>query len=109
MLEAWWQHDVAEHLMDFYADMRAGKRPALVLQAPPQHGKTEQVSDFVAWVAGQNPDIKTIFASYSEDLGIKREHVRCNVCLTASHTGRRSRRRALVRKTLSRKRALAAQ
>ena len=71
LLPAWWQQDVANHLMQFYRDMKAGRRPALVLQAPPQHGKTEQVHDFVAWCAGQNPNTKIIFASYSEDLGIK--------------------------------------
>jgi hypothetical protein len=27
------------------------------------------VTDFIAWVAGRNPDLKTIFASYSDSLG----------------------------------------
>jgi predicted phage terminase large subunit-like protein len=38
--------------------------------APPQHGKTEQVKDFIAWVAGKQPDLKTIFATYSDELGV---------------------------------------
>jgi predicted phage terminase large subunit-like protein len=71
LIEAWWQRDVAKHLTEFYLDLRAGNRPSLVLQAPPQHGKTEQLIDFIAWVAGQNPNLKTIFASYSEDLGVR--------------------------------------
>jgi predicted phage terminase large subunit-like protein len=71
LLHAWWQRDVAAHLMEFWEELRTGKRPALVLQAPPQHGKTEQVTDFVAWCAGMDPNIKTIFGSYSEDLGIR--------------------------------------
>jgi predicted phage terminase large subunit-like protein len=71
LLHAWWQRDVAGHLMEFWEELRTGKRPALVLQAPPQHGKTEQVTDFVAWCAGMDPNIKTIFGSYSEDLGIR--------------------------------------
>jgi hypothetical protein len=36
-----------------------------------QHGKTEQVTDFLAWIAGKRPDLKTIFASYSDELGVK--------------------------------------
>src|SRR5262249_38329958 len=38
--------------------------------APPQHGKTEQITDFTAWVAGKRPESKTIFASYSDELGV---------------------------------------
>jgi hypothetical protein len=47
----------------------AGKRPKLVLQAPPQHGKSRMVTDFISWAAGKNPDLSTIFASYSDELG----------------------------------------
>jgi predicted phage terminase large subunit-like protein len=71
LIDTWWQRDVAQHLMEFWDDLKEGKRPALVLQAPPQHGKTEQVQDFIAWCAGMDPNIKTIFGSYSEDLGIR--------------------------------------
>jgi hypothetical protein len=71
LIPCWWQQDVAWHLQQFWYDLQAGKRPALVLQAPPQHGKTEQVMDFVAWCAGMNPNLKTIFGSYSEDLGVR--------------------------------------
>lgn len=71
MLRAWWQADVAHHLGLFWEDLCAGNRPALVLQAPPQHGKTEQMTDFVSWAAGKNPDLKTIFCSYSDELGIR--------------------------------------
>ena len=71
LLDAWWQRSVAAHLDKFWKDFVAGKRPVLVLQAPPQHGKTEQITDFIAWCAGQNPDLRTIFASYSDDLGVR--------------------------------------
>lgn len=71
LIDAWWQKDVARHLTMFFLDLRAGKRPSLVLQAPPQHGKTEQLIDFIAWCAGQNPNLRTIFASYSDDLGVR--------------------------------------
>ena len=48
LIDTWWQRDVAKHLMIFWRDLKAGRRPALILQAPPQHGKTEQVTDFIA-------------------------------------------------------------
>jgi hypothetical protein len=28
------------------------------------------LGDFIAWVAGKHPDLKTIFASYSDELGV---------------------------------------
>ena len=69
MKRGWWQHEVANELQRFYRSWINGERPKLVLMAPPQHGKTEQVKDFIAWVAGKEPDLKTIFASYSDELG----------------------------------------
>jgi predicted phage terminase large subunit-like protein len=69
LLSAWWQVDVAHHLIQFWEDFKAGLRPSLILQAPPQHGKTEQIIDFIAWCAGNDPSLRTIFGSYSDDLG----------------------------------------
>jgi predicted phage terminase large subunit-like protein len=71
MKKGWFQWEVAGELQRFWQDYCAGKRPVLVLGAPPQHGKSVQITDFIAWVAGQNPDLKTIFTSFSGDLGIK--------------------------------------
>jgi hypothetical protein len=68
----WWTQDVALELQRFYEDMVAGRRPKLALMAPPQHGKTTTAEDFIAWVAGRNPNWKTIYASYSEELGVTR-------------------------------------
>ena len=70
MKVGWWQYEVANELQRFYRSLINGERPKLVLMAPPQHGKTEQVTDFIAWVAGKQPDLKTIFASYSDELGV---------------------------------------
>jgi len=70
MKRGWWQHEVANELQRFYRSWINGERPKLVLMAPPQHGKTEQVKDFIAWIAGKQPDMKTIFASYSDELGV---------------------------------------
>ena len=67
----WWQHEVADELQRFDRSLINEERPKVAFGAPPQHGKTEQVTDFVAWIAGKRPDLKTIFASYSDELGVK--------------------------------------
>ena len=71
MVWGWFVEDVALHLQQFYRDMCAGKRPKLAILAPPQHGKSWTVTDFAAWMAGKRPDFKTIFASFSDDLGVR--------------------------------------
>lgn len=51
--------------------MAAGLRPKLAICAPPQHGKSMSVVDFIAWMSGLNPGLKTMYASYSDMLGIR--------------------------------------
>lgn len=67
----WWQEEIANELQLFFDDLIAGKRPKLVIQAPPQHGKSVQVIDFISWLAGKNPDCRTIYTSFSERLGVR--------------------------------------
>lgn len=43
----------------------------LVIQAPPQHGKSVQIVDFISWLVGHDPGLRTIYASFSERLGIR--------------------------------------
>lgn len=71
MKRGWWQRTICRHLQQFHQDMIEGRRPKLVIQAPPQHGKSETIIDFIAWLSGQNPDLRTIYASFSERLGIR--------------------------------------
>lgn len=71
MKRGWFQDDAAKHLQQFYEDYIAGKRPVLILSAPPQHGKSELIVDFVSWMAGKRPDDRAIYASFSERLGIR--------------------------------------
>ena len=53
----------------FIADMEAGKRPILVLQAPPQHGKSEIVSrKLPAFILGRFAGWRVGAASYSDEL-----------------------------------------
>tara|TARA_R110000822_G_scaffold232844_1_gene364482 strand:- start:93 stop:1334 length:1242 start_codon:yes stop_codon:yes gene_type:complete len=43
----------------------------LIIEAPPQHGKSEAIIDVISWIAGRNPDLRTIYASFSERLGVR--------------------------------------
>ena len=67
----WWAKEVSEALQLFAEQLMAGDCPQLVIEAPPQHGKSILVVDFISWLAGQNPDFKTIYTSFSERLGVR--------------------------------------
>ena len=69
LVQGWFPKDISDKLQLFYNRLIGGKRPKLILEAPPQHGKTRNVQDFIGWVAGKNPDLRTIYASFSNDLG----------------------------------------
>lgn len=71
MLIGWWQRVIAAQLQRFYEEWRAGLRPKLVLQSPPQHGKSKQIVDFISWVCGLHPEAATIYASYSDRLSTR--------------------------------------
>lgn len=71
MIDGWWQRDCAERLQRFYERLIAGERPKMLIEAPPQHGKTELIIDFVSWLAGKHPGLKTIYTSFSERLGVR--------------------------------------
>jgi predicted phage terminase large subunit-like protein len=71
MKKGWWQEEVAGILQAFFEELASGKRPKYVIEAPPQHGKSEQVIDFIAWALGRRPDLKTIYTSFSDRLGIR--------------------------------------
>ena len=67
----WWQEEVCNQLQQFYDDLVANKRPQLVIQAPPQHGKSDLIVSFISWLAGKSPDLRTIYTSFSERLGVR--------------------------------------
>jgi predicted phage terminase large subunit-like protein len=71
MKKGWWQKEVASELQKFHEDLVEGKKPYLFIEAPPQHGKSEQIIDFVTWCIGKHPDMRSIFASFSDTLGMK--------------------------------------
>lgn len=70
----WFIADLCKQLQQFYLDFKAGKRPVLMIQSPPQHGKSWSITDFISWITGKLPWLKTIYASYSDTLG-----KRCNL------------------------------
>lgn len=65
----------------FVDDVQAGKRPVLILQAPPQHGKSEIVSrKLPAYLMGRFPHLRIGGASYSDELaGTMAQDVRRNL------------------------------
>ena len=61
--------EVCAALERFIDDCMAGRRPVLILQAPPQHGKSDIVSRFLpAYVFGHYPDLRIAGLSYAKDL-----------------------------------------
>lgn len=64
-----WQASACIELQKFADDLQNGKRPKLVIEAPPQHGKSRLIVEFIAWLCGNNPDLKVIYTSFSERLG----------------------------------------
>lgn len=62
--------DITQDLQEFYDDMKVGKRPKLMINTPPQHGKSSAVIEFIEWVMGNNPNLRNIYTSYSDDLGV---------------------------------------
>ncbi len=81
MKEKWitnWHHEViAQKLEDAVRRLEEeGKPTNIIIQLPPRHGKSEEVSvHFPAWVLGQHPEWPVMLASYSaelaEDFGLK--------------------------------------
>ena len=67
----WFPQLMAKKLRRFWDQLRAGKRPILLLQTPPQHGKSLSVIDFIAWAVGHDPELRVIYASFSDRLGIR--------------------------------------
>lgn len=60
---------VCDALDQFLIDMMAGKRPKLILGAPPQHGKSDIVSRYLpAYFFGKYPNMRVGALSYSSDL-----------------------------------------
>jgi hypothetical protein len=61
--------EVCQSIDAFLTNMMAGKRPVLVLGAPPQHGKSDIVSRYLpSYFFGKFPDQRVAGLSYGKDL-----------------------------------------
>lgn len=67
----WFQFEICMHLQKWLEDYQAGLRPVLIINCPPQHGKSFLVTHFAAWLIGHNPDWRVIYASFSDRLAIR--------------------------------------
>jgi len=68
-VRSYFSESVCLALDKFTEDMLSGMRPILILQAPPQHGKSEIVSrKLPAYLMGRFPDLRIAAASYSATL-----------------------------------------
>lgn len=71
MIWGWWVKCVCEELQRLLKPLSEAGGPKVALMPPPQHGKSGAATNLAAWMAGRNPDLKMIFASYSADLGVR--------------------------------------
>ena len=67
----WFPRSLAIKLKTFWNDFRAGKKPVMLLMTPPQHGKSLSVIDFIAWAVGKDPELRVIYSSFSDRLGVR--------------------------------------
>jgi len=67
----WFTDEIAREAQQFHNNLIAGRRPIVAFLTPSQHGKSELANDFASWTAGNNPDLKIIYASYSDELGMR--------------------------------------
>ena len=87
----WFPRSLARKLRKFWDDFRAGKRPVLLLETPPQHGKSLSVIDFIAWAVGHDPHLRVIYTSFSDRLSTIQ-------LISAFFLRRGSRRRAAMQR-----------
>lgn len=71
MIKGWFPRHLSHRLQKFWEDYCAGLRPMLVVESPPQHGKSDAVAEFISWIIGHNPELRTIFASFSARLSVR--------------------------------------
>jgi hypothetical protein len=67
----WFPRMLATKLRTFWNDFKAGKKPVMLLMTPPQHGKSLSVIDFIGWAVGHDPELRVIYSSFSDRLGVR--------------------------------------
>lgn len=65
--------DLCKHLQAFFVSSQKQEMPKLLLEAPPQHGKSLICAVlFPAWIIGVRPDLRIAVATYTFNLAKKR-------------------------------------
>src|SRR3981189_3751659 len=67
----WFPRSLAQKLRTFWNDFKAGKRPVMLLMTPPELGTSLSVIDFIGWVVGHDPELRVVYSSFSDRLGIR--------------------------------------
>lgn len=69
---AWFHRIIAERLEKAFEDLKNGKSTNLVIEMPPQHGKSRLITTFFpAWILGREPSWPLIITSYGAELAVK--------------------------------------
>ncbi len=65
--------DITQDLQELHDEFKAGKLnyDGLMINCPPQHGKSSAVVEFFEWVIGKEPDLANIYTSFSSRLGVR--------------------------------------
>jgi len=69
--KGWFQEQLSVALQNFYLDLKTKKKPILLIECAPQHGKSRAITEFISWLLGKMPDQNIIYASYSDRLGVR--------------------------------------
>lgn len=71
--EAQWFHEkIGEKLQENFHKLEQGISSRLVIEVPPQHGKSHEATiNFPAWALGHHPEWPIITASYTSELAVK--------------------------------------
>jgi hypothetical protein len=85
--EGWFIRVLSYELQDFYERYTRGEKPKVVVQTPPQHGKSQAVVDLIAWILGKDQDLRLIFASFSDRLGKRANKAIQRTIRTAKYAG----------------------
>lgn len=71
--DAQWFHEIiADRLQRAFNRLESGLSTRIVIEMPPQHGKSEEATiNFPAWALGHHPEWPIITSSYTSDLAVK--------------------------------------
>lgn len=78
-LQDFYEHKLLKHDGTFYNK--------LIIEMPPQHGKSRTLTNFTAWVFGQNQEERVITGSYNDELAQDFSRYTRDIITAVSNTG----------------------